>query len=209
MTLFLVTLVHVLTVLTVINVKMINDHVNQTPVGTMVVYLSSYIKNKSLGTHMYFIGTCNETSKTTFKCLCNEGWIGDHCETMINYCENVICLNNGVCRPSFMNYTCECLDESYSGRHCENVATSRVILKTVTKSLGYIAMIVLGVVVGFFVIMDVLKYGFGIDPVKEEREKIRRAKAIERMKKRRRVLVQKFTYVNEPSTEGKSANIRE
>ena len=48
MTLFLVTLVHVLTVLTVINVKMINDHVNQTPVGTMVVYLSSYIKNKSL-----------------------------------------------------------------------------------------------------------------------------------------------------------------
>jgi len=46
--------------------------------------------------------------------------------------------------------------------------------------------------------MDVLKYCFGIDPTKQDLERIRRQKAIERAKKNRKPVIQKFTYVNAP-----------
>ena len=55
------------------------------------------------------------------------------------------------------------------------------------------------IVIGFFIIMDILKYCFGIDPTKDELERIRREKARKRMK--RRPVIQKFTYVNAPSPE--------
>ena len=89
-----------------------------------------------------------------------------HCETKINYCENVTCLNNGVCRPILLNYTCECLGTSFSGRYCEIVAKTMIIRQMTSKSFGYISIIFIGVIVMFFIIMDVLKYGFGIDPAK-------------------------------------------
>ena len=120
---------------------------------------------------------------------------------MINYCDNITCANNGVCRRSFMNYTCDCVDESYSGRYCEIVGKKLVVLKFVSKSFSYIAITFLAIVAAFFVIMDILKYCFGIDPTKDELERIRRAKAIQRAKQRRRPVIQKFIYVNKPSTE--------
>ncbi len=49
----------------------------------------------------------------------------------------------------------------------------------------------------FVVIMDILKYCFGIDPICEERERIRRKK---QAKKRKRPIIQRFIYVNAPST---------
>jgi hypothetical protein len=113
---------------------------------------------------------------------------------MVNYCEGVKCENNGVCRPLFLNYTCECLGTGYSGRHCEFTSTSRVIHQTVSKSLGYIAITGLVVVVSFFVIMDILKYCFGIDPTKYELEKFRREQAIKRAKSR--PIAHRFIYVN-------------
>ena len=179
---------------------MIIDLVSQEHVGIRV-------QNFSLSLIAYinsFLGSCNETSNTTFECLCQSGWTGGHCELMINYCENVTCANNGVCRRSFMNYTCGCLHESYSGRHCEIVGKKLVILKFVSKSFGYIVIICLVSVAAFFVIMDILKYCFGIDPTKDELERIRREKAIQRAKQRRRqrpVIIQKPIYANEPSTE--------
>src|SRR5271155_4830901 len=125
---------------------------------------------------IFFLGTSNETSNSTFECLCENGWTGDHCEVKVNYCENVTCLNNGICRPLFLNYKCECLGTS-SGRHCEIVPTRTIIRQIVTKSVGYIAILFLIGVAGFIIVMDVLKYGFGIDPTKDELERIRRAKA--------------------------------
>jgi hypothetical protein len=44
--------------------------------------------------------------------------------------------------------------------------------------------------------MDILKYCFGIDPTKDELEKIRRAKAAKKVK--RPPVIQKFHYVNAP-----------
>lgn len=116
---------------------------------------------------------------------------------MVNYCDQVKCMNNGACRPLFLNYTCECLGTSYSGRYCEIVATSMITRQTVIKSFGYITIIFLVVIVSFFVIMDILKYCFGIDPTKYELETIRKAKAAKKAK--RPPVIQRFIYVNAPS----------
>jgi hypothetical protein len=99
-----------------------------------------------------------------------------------------------------MNYTCECLGDSYYGRHCENIITKIKVYQTVSKSFAYIAITTLTITVMFIVIMDILKYCFGIDPVHEERKRIRRLK---HLKKRKRV-IQRSGYVNPPisSTSG-------
>jgi hypothetical protein len=113
-------------------------------------------------------------------------------------------MNNGVCRPLLLNYTCECVgDNFYSGRHCEISATKILIYKTISKSFAYVAIIAMTVVAMFVVIMDILKYFFGIDPVDEEREKIQRAK---RMIKRKRPVIQRFIYVNAPPVQPPSGN---
>jgi uncharacterized membrane protein YpjA len=118
---------------------------------------------------------------------------------MINYCDfdNVTCENKGVCRPLLLNYTCECVGNNfYSGRHCEIKSRKFIILNIVSKSFAYIAIIALTVVAMFVIIMDILKYCFGIDPVHHERERYRREK---RAKKRKRPVIQRFIYVNAPS----------
>ena len=141
----------------------------------------------------WFVGNCSETLHTTFHCTCDEGWQGIHCESMINFCENVTCQNKGVCRPLLRNYTCECLgDNYYSGRHCELTASKIKIYKIVSQSFAYIGILVLISVVMFIIIMDILKYCFGIDPVRSERRRIRR----KRRAKHRKPVIQRFVYVN-------------
>jgi hypothetical protein len=144
---------------------------------------------------LFIVGTCNEI----FGCVCDDGWQGIHCESMINYCDfdNVTCENKGVCRPLLLNYTCECVGNNfYSGRHCEIKSRKIIIFNIVSKSFAYIAIIALIVVAMFVIIMDILKYCFGIDPVHHERERYRREK---RAKKRKRPVIQRFIYVNAPS----------
>ncbi|CAF4904762.1 unnamed protein product [Rotaria sp. Silwood1] len=127
-------------------------------------------------------GTCNETSNTTFYCICNDGWQGTNCELMINFCDNITCEHNGVCRPLLLNYTCECLGNSYYGRHCEGVSTKIVIYKAVSTSFAYLGIVAMISVAMFVVIMDILKYCFGIDPTREELERIRRKKQEKKQK---------------------------
>jgi hypothetical protein len=91
-----------------------------------------------------------------------------------------------------MNYTCECLGDSYSGRHCEITNSGTVIRQMVSKSFSFIAIFALVIVAAFIVIMDILKYCFGIDPVHEERERIRRKKQVVKCKP----AIQRFVYVH-------------
>ncbi len=95
-------------------------------------------------------------------------------EIKFDFCFNATCQNNGVCRPLLLNYRCECLGDSYSDRHCEITATKIIIYKIVSKSFAYVAIIAIVSVAMFIVIMDILKYCFGIDPVDEERERMHR-----------------------------------
>lgn len=118
----------------------------------------------------FFLGSCEEFANATFRCRCSPGWEGDHCEKRINRCKNVTCENRGVCRSMLLDYQCECLGESYSGRHCEIVSTKTMALQTFSKSVSYVCIIIIISFVLFIVAMDVLKYGFGIDPVANERK---------------------------------------
>jgi hypothetical protein len=113
---------------------------------------------------------------------------------MINLCESSPCLNKGVCHPLVGNYICNCLSGSYSGRHCEIPAKRIIILNIVSKSIAYVTIIAMVSVAVFVVVMDILKYCFGIDPVEGERERIRR----EKRAKKRKPVIQRFIYVNAP-----------
>jgi hypothetical protein len=159
-----------------------------------------------------YSGICNETSNTTFNCSCQPGWMGLHCQTKINYCEQVKCLNKGVCRPLLLNFTCECLGTSYSGRYCEITSRQTFIYQVISKSFGYLAILILVCTASFIVVMDILKYCFGIDPTKHELEKYRRRKMAKRMK--HRPVIQRFVYVNQPPpsttiTDESNQNIQE
>jgi hypothetical protein len=112
----------------------------------------------------------------------------------MDYCFNITCQNRGFCRALLLNFTCECLVGGYSGRYCEITARRIFIYKIVSKSFSYIAIIAITSVAIFVIIMDILKYCFGIDPVSEERERIRR----EKRAKKRKPIIQRFIYVNAP-----------
>ncbi|CAF1592423.1 unnamed protein product, partial [Adineta ricciae] len=137
-------------------------------------------------------GACNVISTTEFDCSCVYGWTDTRCQSKIDFCQTVTCLNNGVCFPHFLNYSCACLHGSSSGLHCEVVATRTIVSRIISKSIAYIAIIVMTVTATFFVIMDVLKYCFGIDPtaIEEDRRKGKR--------KKRKVMIQRFEYIDAP-----------
>jgi len=118
----------------------------------------------------------------------------------------VKCENQGVCRSLSDNYTCECVNDNYSGDHCEIVATKIKIYRIVSKSFAYIAIISMVIVAMFVITMDILKYCFGIDPVEKEREIIRRKK----QRQKRKPVIQRFIYVNEsPLSEQRVETITE
>jgi hypothetical protein len=158
------------------------------------------------GTHSFFStltndkiiisGTSHQLPDSTFNCCtCVIGWEGCFCERKKNYCYNIICENKGVCWSLTHGFVCKCLGGSYSGEHCEITATKIKIYKIVSKSFAYIAIIAMASVAVFVIVMDILKYCFGIDPVHAERELIRRQKQA----KKRKPVIQKFIYVNAPS----------
>jgi hypothetical protein len=93
-----------------------------------------------------------------------------------------------------LNFTCECLGTSYSGRYCGITEEAIVTRQIVSKSFGYIAITFITCVAMFFVIMDVLKYFFGIDLTEGDSKKIQRRKKRTRKRKHRRG-VQKPVYV--------------
>ena len=140
------------------------------------------------------IGYCNETSNMTFVCSCTLDWDGIHCEKKVDYCQHIHCLNFGVCRSLLQNYTCECLSESYSGRHCEITAQKITIRQVISKSFAYISIIAIGTVAMFVIIMDLLKYCLGIDPVK------RKLKHIPVRKRPKQVVIVRFIYIDAPTS---------
>ena len=117
-------------------------------------------------------GTCTQTSQSTARLLmCDLGWRGQSMRDtgeLLWQCH--MSENNGVCRGSLLNYTCQCLGDSFSGRHCEIKATGTVVHQIVARSFAYVAIIALGTLLSFVMFLDVLKYYFGIDSVREDRK---------------------------------------
>ena len=68
-------------------------------------------------------GTCTEAeagADPPFTCNCETapGYTGDLCETEINECEVIPCLNDALCHDGLNSYTCECQD-GFEGEICE------------------------------------------------------------------------------------------
>ena len=174
------------------------DRANQTLAGTRVSFCCPLLIIEIFDTDRSFlIGKCHEVGNSSFRCVCQVGWEGTHCQMEENYCHNATCQNRGSCRSLFRSYRCECLGHSYSGDHCEITAWKIVINQMVSKSFGYVAIIAISAVVVFIVVMDALKYGLGIDPVERERELHRQER---RAKRRRPPVIEQFIYVNKPTT---------
>ena len=89
------------------------------------------------------------------------------------------------------------MERYYSGRNYQITAVKIKIFRIVSKLFAYISIIAVITVAMFVIIMDVLKYCFGIDLTHEELEQYRREK---QAKKRKRPVIQRFVYVNARST---------
>ncbi|CAM4917867.1 unnamed protein product, partial [Rotaria socialis] len=115
-------------------------------------------------------GICVSLNNTRFYCNCTPERTGHRCEHLINYCHNVACLNNGVCRTLNLDYQCECPPGSYSGRHCEYPSRSNRIRQFLTKLFIYLAIIIVSIVIIFILVINILKCACGIDPCRIQRE---------------------------------------
>ena len=177
-------------------VNPISALVNLTLVGTTVsnelMIAPLLLEDNGTARSCCCLGVCNQTSSSAFRCDCVVDWEGDHCERKVNHCENVTCVNGGICRPLVGSYRCECTKEYYYGQHCETATTKIRVLHVVSKSFGYIGISAIILVLMFIVLMDLLKYGFGIDPVRNERRPILPKK---RARQSRPIIVQRFIYV--------------
>lgn len=151
--------------------------------------------------YVYILGICNETSNTTYICQCSSEWEGRNCERRMNYCQNITCENNGICRSLSTNYMCECISNSYSGQYCEIISNTLITHQIVSKSFGYIAIIAISTVVMLIIVLDIMKYCFGIDPAEKDLSQLRRRKRMKKKTKKKSELstIVRFNYVN-PST---------
>jgi mannitol-specific phosphotransferase system IIBC component len=112
-------------------------------------------------------------------------------------CANITCENNGICVSSYLLWSCRCLDSSlYSGTYCQDESSALATKQAISKSLGIVAIIALCCVVGFVIIMDILKYVFKIDPVDRERHRLKMEKEKKKQKKFRKKKIKKKKTVD-------------
>jgi hypothetical protein len=104
-------------------------------------------------------------------------------------CLNITCQNKGHCVSSNLSWSCHCLDPFlYYGRYCEHKSTSLLTKEILSKSFASVAITAIIVVMLFVVIMDILKYGFGIDPVDRERQLMKSKQEKKRLNKNKRII---------------------
>ncbi|CAF4200017.1 unnamed protein product, partial [Adineta steineri] len=125
---------------------------------------------------------CNKTSNTKFIFICTLGYEGRRWERRINYCSNINCHHHGICRLSLTDYVCHCFNGRY-GQNCELITKEKNIYQIISKSIAYVAIIGIVSEVSFVIIMDILKYGFGIDPTRKTIKYIRKQKSFQNRKR--------------------------
>jgi hypothetical protein len=102
-------------------------------------------------------------------------------------CANITCENGAICASSYLTWSCTCLDSSfYSGTYCQDKSSSLIFKQALSKSLGIVAIIAICIVVGFVIVMDILKYVFKIDPIDRERHRLKMEKEKEDQKRFRK-----------------------
>lgn len=131
-------------------------------------------------------GACNAT-QTSLSCTCPNGKVGEYCQWQANLCANVTCQNNGKCISSYSNWTCLCINtQYYSGKYCEIKSSGLRLKETLSRSFSGVAIGCISTVIGFFLIMDILKYIFNVDLAGYEPRRMRNKRRKQRPSKRRR-----------------------
>ncbi|OTF81960.1 Laminin G and EGF domain containing protein [Euroglyphus maynei] len=67
-------------------------------------------------------GNCLELNETTYRCVCNDDYTGNHCERVKGFCERTMpCANNAECENYEQDsYFCHC-PVGYSGTRCQQL----------------------------------------------------------------------------------------
>ncbi|CAF1550356.1 unnamed protein product, partial [Adineta steineri] len=140
---------------------------------------------------------------------------GGHCQYEVDICANITCQNYGVCSSSYGNWSCECINpDFYSGTYCQIKSSSLHVKEIVSRSFACVAIGCISTVIGFIILMDVLKYGFHINPSEHDLESWKakknyhrrneeRRRADERQKKynlsKQPILAIRFSYIDAPT----------
>ncbi|XP_030851776.1 pro-epidermal growth factor-like [Strongylocentrotus purpuratus] len=65
-------------------------------------------------------GTCvinQRQPDATFRCICDEGYNGKHCDLNIDDCVPDLCMNGGTCTDGINSFTCDCV-AGYTNNIC-------------------------------------------------------------------------------------------
>lgn len=62
-------------------------------------------------------GVCQAIAGARYECVCEDGWNGDDCSNNIDECQNLPCLNGGLCKDHINSFICQCLGD-WSGDVC-------------------------------------------------------------------------------------------
>ncbi|XP_074656580.1 uncharacterized protein LOC141909832 [Tubulanus polymorphus] len=63
-------------------------------------------------------GTCFKQKSNGFRCVCNKGWHGDHCNIDIDECSSRSNCRNGLCTNTVGGYICVC-HNGWEGPQCD------------------------------------------------------------------------------------------
>lgn len=73
-------------------------------------------------------GTCiSKQNGADYTCVCEEGWTGEKCDSINDYCATVYCMNNGTCKNVAGSFQCHC-QPGYNGVYCEAYANNYCLL---------------------------------------------------------------------------------
>ncbi|CAF0969928.1 unnamed protein product [Adineta steineri] len=162
------------------------------------IYFLSYLSF----TKFSILGNCSISFGNNSLCSCTYGWEGLYCQNKVNYCQNVTCLNNGICQSLFLGYKCECISTFYTGSHCEFIDESLIIKQYVSKSFASIAIIAISTVAISIIVLDIMTYIFHIDVTRHYRDQWLRKRALEKQKSKipmPRRMAYRFIYIHHPS----------
>jgi hypothetical protein len=100
-------------------------------------------------------------------------------------CINITCENKGICVASHLSWSCRCSSSFYSGQFCQDTSSTLEVKQKLSKSFASIAIIAIITLYLFVLVMDVLKYGFEIDPVDRERQRMKKEQEKRQLNKKK------------------------
>ena len=91
------------------------------------------------------------------KCICLQGFRGEHCEENIDDCHGIDCSDHGLCEDGIQTYKCSCFDGFY-GFHCERTNVQTVLIQAASRSFGVIAILLIAIIASLVVASDIHTY---------------------------------------------------